>query len=433
MRKTIIWTLVVLLALGFVYTGDNLLNVSVKKTTSFPVQYLPQSDIAIVSHSGDSAVSELFPSLSHSLPQANKNSEAIYLYKNPSSEVKIEKSEDTNVSPLDKLLSFFHGKGFSTDLYWENGFPVVDAAEINKEFFSSVWRSWVFVSSDKDSLRNTFSAVLQKGALLKNNPDFNTLWNPQEENDTYGIVFENAKDVFTEKLSVPFLNFSYPLFFAYNKNKKEFTVTNTDSAPEGSLFFKPFDFEGSALEIAEPEANTIKKFIIDSGLQMIISEKIGIPFKNYSLFSSMNSGEFVLFSKNDFLFTVKSTPINNNIYRSEIMRFIPQVKKTVEEKVNNSLITTYTTPNLRFFTLETPSMFIISNRKNALAAIANKTVRTLDTGNASEFISTDGQFNDIATLYNLNVNNLSLPSFANACIVTKTKTGNKLITKVTLK
>ncbi len=433
MRKLVVWVLVVILVLGFVYVGGNLLeavNGNVNERKSFDVSYLPYADTVLVSQSGESATNTFFPSLTLFHSQSSDNGETIYLYKNPISEVRIKETVNTSISPVDKTLYDFNKNGFTTNFYWENGFPIIDAVRVNKELFSSVWRNWEFTSSNKESLQSLLSAILQKGKLIKDDPDFQMLWQTPNDKSLYGIVYNDARDAFTEKLQIPFFKFSYPLYFSYDENKKEFTTESLNSVPQGSLFFKPFDFDSALLEIAEPETDVIKKLITNSGLQMIISEKLGLPFEKFSLFSSMNSGEFVLFNQSDFLFAVKSTPISNTLYRNEIMQLVANAKAT-SEKINNFSLVTYFAPNVRFYALEMPSMFIISTKKDALKQIAEKSTPVLSVESTSEFISVKKSFNDIATLYSLNVNPLKLPVFATSCTLTQTQKDGKLTAKIT--
>ncbi len=428
MRRIIVWALVILLVIGFVYTGNNLLKANgFSESEVFPMQFVPKSDLCVIETGNSHYTQALFPSISVSYPSDINSAQTIYLLQKEDSVSYITKPESTDVELKDLLLADFKENSFDTTLEWESGFPLIEASNLNKRFFASCWRNWAFLGTDRQAIERIFATILQKTEPIKNDTDFQQLWKNSNA-PLYGIVYKNGESVFTEKLKIPFVNFSYPIFFEFDKNI--LTLSGLTGAPTGTLFFNPFDFDGAPLEIAEPELGQIKNFINESGLQIIISEKLGFPFNKFSAFSSMNSGEFVLLSKNEFAFVLKSTPISNSIYETELQNLLP-LAKTSKENINNFALITFENVNTKFYTLEMPSLFAISNNKDVLEKIANKQAGRVNAGNSSVFLSVNSRFNDIANLYSLNVTPLTLPDFATSCVLTQKKRDEKLITEIT--
>ncbi len=427
MRRVVIWVLVILLVAGFIYTGNNLLEANgFAESKTFPVKYIPRTNMLLVAKNGsENIVNAFFPALSSSLP-VKGNSRSIYIANGEESALRISDIENTGIAPVDSLIYNFRNESFDTKLEWENGFPLITATTLNKKFYASTWRKWSFVSLDKDEMRKIFSAILQKAPSVSDDPDFQMLWK-DSDSPVYGIVYKNSEKVFTENMQIPFVKFEYPAFFEIKPEK--ITLENIHTAPEGTLYFAPFDFENAIFEVAKPELAQIKDLINESGLQMIISEKLDFPFDKFSAFSSLNSGEFALIGKNEFLFAVKSTPISNSIYENELQNILPMAK-TSKEKANGFILITYRNANTSFYTLEMPSLFVISNDKKTLEKIAYKKAKTINAGDCFEFLSVKSQFNDVINLYDLNANPLILPEGTHSCILTRKKDGDKLITEI---
>ncbi len=431
MRRIIIWALIVLLVLGFVYTANGLLvaNGLVKQVNEFPVSYIPQSDMVVFSNASYDSMNSLFPDFSASLPlnALKRNSSVIYTVKG-SQTAAISKIPESTVSVPDYFLRFFREKSFDTAMQWFEGFPLIRAQSINKQFFASSWRDWAFVSSEKDAIEKLFGGITQKVPLMKSEPSFQMLW--QKSNlPLSGIVYKNATDTFEQKLKLPFYEFRFPLYFAYDPKEKTLTVQNIESAQNGALYFNPFVFDDAVLEIAEPEMENIKNLITESGLQMIISEKLGFPFEKFSAFSSMNSGEFVLFNSSEFLFVVKSTPISNTLYENELRKLLGSAEEKAEVLGASRLIA-FQTPNTVFYVLDMSSMFAISNKKDVLEKIASKSVSTENAGKCSIFLSAKTGLNDVINLYTLNMQRVTLPDFARSFTLTQSKVNGKLTTVI---
>jgi len=428
MRRVIIWVLIILLIAGFVYTGNNLLSANgFTESKTFPVQYLPETSFLVIASGNENNLSAIFPSLSSLYPDEKESSRVIYLSGKDDSITYITKPLNIKTDIIDSLIYKFRKNSFNTNLEWENGFPIIESASINKKLFASSWRKWAFLSSDKESLEKVLFAILGKAESITKDTDFQMLWKNSNA-PIYGIAYTEGKETFTERLKIPFVCIKFPTFFEYY-NDNTLRLLNTNSSQEGTLFFKPFHFDNVLLEIAEPELSRIKNLIDESGLQMIISEKLGFPFDKFSAFSSMNSGEFVLLNKNSFLFAVKSTPLSNSLYESELQNLLEHTK-TSKETVNNFRVVKYQNANTEFYTLETPSLFVISNSKQQLLEIANKTAKLFDAGKSSLFLFVNTKFNDVINLYSLNVPQVILPNFATYCILTQTCKQDELTTEI---
>ncbi len=427
MRRIIIWILVILLVAGFIYTGNNLLKANGYTVSEmFPMQYIPKTNFLAVAE-GPEYLKLIFPSVSYSYPFKRDSSQIIYLSDNDNSVSYIKMSRDTQTEITDSILYNFRINSYNTNLEWENGFPLIEASNLNKMYFASSWRKWAFFGNSKYLLEKMFSTILGKKESIKKDTDFQLLWRSSKA-PLYGMVYKNGKEIFEEKMKIPFVHFKFPAFFEYDKNV--LSITNESSLSQGTLFFEPFDFSGALLEIAMPDISDIKDIIDESGLQMIISEKLGFPFDKFSAFSSLNSGEFVLLNKRDFLFTVKSTPLSNSLYESELQN-LSKDSKSLKEKINGFALITYQNASTKFYVLEMPSFFVISDVKQPLFDLANKSVKLANVGNSSFFMFVEYGFNDVINLYSLNVKPLVLPDFATYCTVTEMhKSDGKLLTKI---
>jgi hypothetical protein len=286
MRKIIIWILIVSIAIGFVYVGNNLIATNISTTDILDV--LPDSS-AVIKFNKQNAVGSLFPELSHSLFILPENTNKGYIILNDDNDAAAYVYSDNTISPFDATLLSLKDIGFrDIKTYWEKGFPVADGASLNQEIFSSSWRKYKIYALNRDILENVFNGILQKGKLIKENPDFSILWNKENNVDIQGFVSSSGSNFLANNIKIPFLDFAYPLTFNYSNQK--IVIENVSSNFTDSLNFRPYTFRNSILQLALPHTMEIKKNLLQSGLSFLIANKIGIPFDSLSLLSYMQVG-----------------------------------------------------------------------------------------------------------------------------------------------
>ncbi len=423
MRKLIVWILIIILTFGFIYVGNNLF--AQNKTDLFPENYLPKENLIFKFDGSSELLNSSLKYYFSSLPSFEL-SEGFMLSDNLDSSTIIFHI-NSSISPLDYLIKQFRKFGFDIKLQWKNGFPVVYAFNTDKQFYSSVWRSFIFVSTDSNSLNKLLFGIIQKRGLnlLRNDLNFSKLWDHYKCSNC-GIVYDKDVDFLKGYLHVPFSHCEYPAFFNFSGNTLTTYNLVSENATQNNIFI--FDIPNELFEISESKADDIKNKLLNSGLSVIISDKIGIPFKAVSAFSSLSPGEFVLFDRNNFLFAVKSSIADNGIYRDELVNFLPDsTNATILEQSIGSLLMEYNNGTSIFYTLETPNMFIISTNKGVLDDIFKDSVK-IKNFKGELFIKVSRDFNKIISLFDLNIDKVILPKNTSYCVVKETIESGKLKT-----
>lgn len=177
---------------------------------------------------------------------------------------------------------------------WLNGFQVFQVKfqiKAGFTYYVTGWRDYIFVSNNPDALKTLFDRIVQGLRVTDQNLP-TTLFSDDYKN--IGFVNSQGQDIFEKYLTIPFINFNYPLtFYPSDAVIDIYTGTSKVSAANN---LQIFDFNETLFEIASNDSDNLKQLLQNNFLS-VLSKTNNMPLDKVFA-ENLPFSELVLFNNN---------------------------------------------------------------------------------------------------------------------------------------
>jgi hypothetical protein len=419
MKKTIIWILIVILVLGFIYVGNNILIKYAESQIKISYRYIPDVPFLLKFNQGSEQFAKKYCNPDLFISDINFSNSYLMIF-DDGTQLIASGIADNVTRELDRIAIILkYREAFEINRTWEKGFPVLKASKANRKYFISGWENNLFIAQNLDTLNRIFDSITGKEKLLSDNPLFQKLWN--DDSNCTCFITEQKHSFFEDTLNIPFYSFNYPLSFTIENGTINIRSIARYSAEKFSM--PVYSFENALFEVALPKAIMIREKLIKSGLSVILAEKNGIVIEQYSFFSSHCPAEFILHDNDGFSFILSSNSLKNEKYENEIKIHLPDAE-IIEKNLGNYTLHEYKDNDTSFYVLGLPNLFIISTEKAIFEEIiSNQNILE----NISAYIKVKRELNDLIFLYHLDLNKVMFPDNFTRCILIQKDTAGGIV------